>query len=50
MSFIYTFLSGHFNRDAVAERAFAFARRVHFVLDAAVDDAKLDLRPGKRTY
>lgn len=44
MSFLDTFLSGHFNGDAVAERAFAFACRVHFVLDAAVDHPKLDLR------
>lgn len=48
-SFTCTFLSRHFDRDAVAERAFAFACRVHLVLDAAVDDPKLDLRPTKKT-
>lgn len=47
-SLIFTLLSRHFDRDAVAECSFAFACCVHFILDAAVDDPELYLRPRNR--
>lgn len=43
-----TFLSGHVDTLAVAEGAPASARRVHFILHAAVNDPELDLRWGRR--
>lgn len=44
----FTFLPGHFDGGSVAERPLPFARRVHLVLDAAVDDPELDLRARRR--
>lgn len=41
----FTFLSRHFDRHTVAERPSPSARCVHFVLDAAVDNPKLYLKP-----
>lgn len=41
---VCTFLSRHLDWFSVAECSFAFPRCVHFVLDAAVDDPKLNLR------
>lgn len=44
---LLTFLWGHSDRLAVAEGPPTSARRVHFVLHAAINDPKLYLRRGR---
>lgn len=50
VSYGITFLPGHFDGVSVAKRPFPFPCRVHFILDAAVDNPKLYLRAKGRKH